>query len=303
MIKTFSTPFFSGCISCLIDKSIQRAPSQIDDALREQYENRVRSVVQELAATQSGPEIAWQLQGIRERLFGPERSYAEEKRHFNAWMLDLLPSFRDSVRKAPDPLVRAIQLSATANYIDFGAVDNVNDDTLQMLFNRADTFAPDASVLASLRKELSKSRRLLYITDNCGEVVLDRLLCEILMENYPKLSISFLVRGQETVNDATLEDAMQTGLNTIGPVLSNGCGIAGTPLARISEDAIAALENADLIISKGQGNYETLQTAMLPIYFILLCKCALFTNRFHVPPFTPVLERAEFYPKSSLEVL
>ena len=122
---------------------------------------------------------------------------------------------------------------------------------------------------------------------------MDKLLIELLRELYPSLSVTVLVRGAPVLNDATMEDARQIGLDAIHgvSVMGNGDSIAGTVLERLSPEAFAAVMNADVLIAKGQGNYETLQGCGLRIYYAFLCKCQFFADRFSVPLLTGMLVR------------
>ena len=118
------------------------------------------------------------------------------------------------------------------------------------------------------------------MTDNCGEVVCDRLVIEELSRRFPSLSVTVLVRGQDALNDATREDAAQVGLDSVADIADNGCGVAGTPLEYVGEAARGLLEGADVILSKGQGNFETMHGCGLNVYYSFLCKCDWFQKRF-----------------------
>ena len=128
-----------------------------------------------------------------------------------------------------------------------------------------------------------------YITDNAGEIVLDKVFVEILKTLYPELEIGVIVRGTPVLNDATFMDAEDVGLTKIVEVISNGTDVPGTPLDEVSETALKWIESADLCIAKGQGNFETLRGCGKNIYYLFLCKCELFVRKFGVERFTPVL--------------
>ena len=110
-----------------------------------------------------------------------------------------------------------------------------------------------------------------------------------IMKEFPDISVTALVRGREVLNDATLSDAKEAGLDDMVKVITNGTGIPGTSLSEISYDAKKAVFDADVIISKGQGNFETLMYSRLNIYYIFMCKCKMFAERFNVEPFTGML--------------
>ena len=147
----------------------------------------------------------------------------------------------------------------------------------------------DEGVLDALKKDLSEARRIVLLTDNCGEIVLDKLLLKVIKELYPEAELNIMVRGEEVLNDATRKDALEVGLDKVGSVVDNGTEIAGTFLDAVSKDALQILEEADVILSKGQANFETLRGCGKNIYYIFLCKCDMFANRFGVPRFTGMM--------------
>lgn len=126
------------------------------------------------------------------------------------------------------------------------------------------------------------------ITDNCGEIVLDKLFIEQLRKRFPELEIKIMVRGSEVLNDATLEDACYVGMDKLTEVISNGNAVAGTVYDMLPDEAKKALDTADVILAKGQGNYESLCRQGRHIFYSFLCKCELFTSRFNVPRLTGV---------------
>ena len=138
-------------------------------------------------------------------------------------------------------------------------------------------------------RECGSANRFLLIADNCGEIVLDKLFLEQVKKQFPQIQISVLVRGEEVLNDATCEDARYVGLDSIAEIISNGSSMAGTVYEMLPDDAKAAMDHADVILAKGQGNYETLSGQGRHIFYSLLCKCDLFTNRFKVPKLTGLL--------------
>ena len=128
----------------------------------------------------------------------------------------------------------------------------------------------------------------MLIADNCGEIVLDKLFLEQLHKRFPELSIDVLVRGGEVLNDATKEDAEYVGISKVARVISNGLPIAGTVYEMLPDDAKEVMDQADVILAKGQGNYESLCKQGRHIFYSFLCKCELFTSRFRVPKLTGI---------------
>ena len=118
----------------------------------------------------------------------------------------------------------------------------------------------------------------MYITDNCGEIVLDKIFIEELKTRYGNLEITVMVRGGLAINDATIEDAQEIGLTKIVPVISNGAAIAGTVKEQLSKEARKQLDSADVIIAKGMGNFESMYQEGINPYYLFLGKCDLFNT-------------------------
>ena len=201
-------------------------------------------------AVPTGPEVFYEVKALRKRLFGEgEMDYAQIKRHFNALMLEIEPELESRVKAAEDPLKSAVQYAMMGNFIDFAALDKVEESKLMELIDRAPDITVDEDVLEQLRDRAATARTLTLITDNCGEIVMDKILLRQLLSMNPDLLITVIVRGGPVANDATLEDAEQVGL----------------------------------------ANYETLYGCGYNIFFIFMCKCMLFMDRFKVPQFTGIL--------------
>ena len=291
------------CVSCLIKKQIDRYPAS---APREQvltYMRRLGEMMASLPDETGGPAMMEAITDIRREVFGEAASelevdYAAVKSHFNALMLAhaAAEGLAHRIAASPDPLRAALGYAMTGNFIDFGAMDSVDETKLRALLEEAPDRVPaDSPVYADLRAALPSARRLAFLTDNCGEIVMDRLLLETLRRLYPDLAITVILRGEPVLNDATVEDAVQVGLDRMDglTVLGNGDRLAGTDLTRISPEAHTAITGADLVIAKGQGNYETLQGCGLNIYYAFLCKCRFFADRFGVPIYTGMLVREQ----------
>ena len=298
-----STPYtpvlHPACVSCLIKKQIDRYPAS---ASREQvltYMRRLGEMMAALPDRTGGPAIMEAITDIRREVFGEtaaqvEADYPAIKRHFNSLMMETVATqgIFDTIMTSPDPLRAALGYAMTGNFIDFGAMDSVDEEKLLALLSESpERVAPDLPAYIALQADLSEAHRLAFLTDNCGEIVMDKLLVETLRRLYPNLAITVMVRGGQVLNDATMEDATQVGFDRLSgvTVMGNGDRLAGTDLTRISPEARTAITEADLIIAKGQGNYETLQGSGLNIYYAFLCKCQFFADRFGVPVYTGML--------------
>ncbi len=240
------------------------------------------------------PQVAEQMYDLRREIFGADKDYTEIKSYFNKLMLSLLPYMEQNVRAADDSLKMAVQYAMVGNYIDFGAMENVDENELRTQLDQAAKIAIDAEVLDSFRKDILSARQMVYFTDNCGEIVTDKLLISVMRSLAPKLEVTVIVRSKQAVNDATIEDAGQIRMDeTATCVIGNGNGMPGNVISEMSSEAMSAIERADFMVSKGQGNYEGLSGCGLNIYYLFLCKCETFMQRFNVPQFTGVMVREQ----------
>lgn len=277
------------CIPCIINKQIGCYPEESSKSSAIEYMQRVLKVIADAPQTISAPEIIHEIYAIQKEMFGYTRDYSDIKGHFNALMLDLEPEIRSAINHAPAPLKAAIQYAMMGNYIDFAAMENVNEQKLRKFLDAAQDNPLNATAFEKLKKDLSESKTLVYLTDNCGEIVLDKVLISVIKKQYPGLDITVIVRGAPAINDATMEDAIQIGLTDLVSVIGNGSDIAGTCLNKISARAGKLIDTADVLIAKGQANYETLQECGNNIYYIFMCKCKLFAERFGVPLYQGIL--------------
>lgn len=279
------------CKNCILGKNLDNIPAGATPEQAEAYRRRVREIVQGCGA-RSSPEVHGQISAAYREFFGPGRDYTEIKRRFNDLMLGLEAALQADVDGATDPLLRAVQYAVTGNFIDFAALGDVDEGELRQKLAVADGVRVDADALEALRREILSARRLVCFTDNCGEIVVDKVLLRTLRRMNPGLHVTVIVRGEPVVNDATLEDARQVGMEEVAQrVIGNGNDLPGNVLARLSDAAARAVDDADLMISKGQANYEGLCGCGRNIFYLFMCKCRLFTDRFGVPRFSGILTR------------
>lgn len=279
------------CMRCMLDKYLDACPADTPWQTRADYQRRVLTTVAEGSLTMTAPEIGHELTGILRDMFGIERSYTQVKHHFNELVLGLESELARRVAQSDDPLDLAARLALAGNFIDFGPTGEVSEEKLLQLVDDAAHMELDEAALAGLKARIMQARTITYLTDNCGEVVLDKLLMAQIARVNPKAQITAIVRGADVSNDATMDDARQVGLDSVARVMSNGSDIAGTSLSSVNKETLAALRNSDLVISKGLANYETLMGRGQNTYFLFLCKCALYVEAFDVPLYTGMVVR------------
>ncbi len=276
------------CIMCLMRRQMKASEQAGNEKERASYLKEVMTIIGAAAEEEVAPVVVSRINKVHEKYFGKPYSFEKEKREFNELMLGLEADVEVKVNAAKDPLKEALKYARAGNYIDYGALGNVKKEKLMELLDNAGNDEIDEVEYRNFLGNLSSATRLTYLTDNCGEVVLDKILIRKLLERYPKLKITVLVRGIPVLNDVTEKEAKEVGLTELVSVVSNGSSVAGTWIDDLSEEAKEILLNADVILSKGQGNFETLQECGLNVYYAFLCKCELFTTRFGMKQYAGV---------------
>ena len=283
------TRWNSYCTQCLLKKHLTNYPDTSTEEERLTYIRRLFSILTDIAPGESSPVIVNRILTLQKEMFGQFVDYTEIKKHFNQLMLEQEDWIYADISSAADPIRRAVQYVMKGNYIDFGVLSDVNSEKLMELLSQAKDQAIDDQIFEELMQDLTSAKNMVLLTDNCGEIVLDKLLVRTIMSQFPDLQIHVIVRGGHALNDATMEDACQVGLPDLVKVIGNGTCLQGTYLPDISTEARDLLEQADVILSKGQGNFESLQYCGLNIYYLFLCKCDLFTKRFHTHLYDGIL--------------
>ena len=237
----------------------------------------------------SSPWFNPQVADLMEKHYGvPQDRFREEKRLSNQFVMERLETIREKVRSAQDPVYAGLQFAVLGNYLDFSALQGqVSFETLDAMLDKAFDLNLDQEVYRCFCHQLETGRKLLYLTDNAGEIGFDRIFAEEIARRYPHLEITFCVRGAITINDATREDAAAVGIPF--PVIDNGHRVPGTQLDLLGREAKQALEEADVILAKGMANCETMFGCGYNVYYAFLIKCQRFVDLFRKEMLTPML--------------
>ncbi len=269
------------CAACLLDKQRQKT----DDP---EYLGFVTRILAERKESDTAPYMVYLFNKAYEQRFGRAEPYRDIKRRYNDLALSLEEDIRLRIEAADDPLAASIAFARTGNYIDFGAMNHVDKSTFLALLDHSRLTERDLPAYEAFAGACRSAKRFLLIADNCGEIVFDRLFLEQLQGRYPQMKLSVLVRGEEVLNDVTQEDARYVRIDELAEIVSNGSSVAGTIYEMLPDCAKEAIDQADVILAKGQGNYESLCGQGFPVFYSLLCKCDLFTDRFRVPRLTGI---------------
>lgn len=277
------------CILCHLNRHIEKARSLGDEATAKEFARELMQQLLDAPADASSPTLGPGATELYRKYYGIEEDrYRQEKEDSNRFVLQRMDTIRQRVAQAEDPLYAALQFAILGNYIDFSALqDKVSFQELDSMLDRASDMALDRDVYEAMKQDLAAGKKLLYLTDNAGEICFDRIFGEEIAKHYPQLQITFCVRGGPAHNDATREDAKLVGIPF--PVIDNGNTIGGTELRLLSDTAKQAMDDADVIIAKGMGNTETLYGSGYNLYYAFLVKCEHFVKTFGRPLMTPML--------------
>lgn len=281
----------SGCMECHLRRNLETARGLGTEEQATAFAKALMKLYLSAPEGASTPWLAPHTAELFRKMYGLDADrFLAEKEASNRFVLSRLDQIRRRAQAAPDPVYAGLQFAILGNYLDFSALQGeVSFEELDELLAQAEKLALDPVVYRALCADLARGGKLLYLTDNAGEIGFDRVLADEIRRAYPRLAITFCVRGGPAVNDATRADAAAVGISF--PVIDNGNRIPGTQIDQLGAEARRALDGADVILSKGQGNVETLRGCGRNIYYAFLIKCARFERLFGKPKFTPMLVR------------
>ena len=259
------------CIPCFVRNALAAARFATPDT--DVHERILQEALQIAAARdprQSAPAMSQYIHRRLRELTGIADAYQDAKQRFNALALELLPELQAKVTQAEDPFASAVRLAIAGNVIDLGVNGSLKEVDIRRSLQEVLT-EPFCGDLHRFRATLSTADRILYLADNTGEIVFDRLL----IEQLPAGHVTVAVRGGPVLNDATLADAQAAGLDQIADLIDNGSDAPGTILDDCSRAFQDSFDRADVVIAKGQGNFESLRKASRNIFFLLKIKCSV----------------------------
>jgi uncharacterized protein with ATP-grasp and redox domains len=259
------------CIPCYLKQALSAACEVTDDPeTQRSVLNKVAELLPELPLSNTPAEnstyVLWRVQEI----LNCRDPFAAKKQHYNELALSMYPELKAIVQQSHSSLQAAVKVAAAGNIIDLGILESADLDLGEILEEvLTKGLAVDETEL--LEEKLGAASRVLYLVDNAGEIVFDRLLIEELLARGANVTVA--AKGAPILNDATVEDAVTAGIDRICRVVSNGSSMAGTDLKTCSPEFLREFQAADFVISKGQANLESLNETSAPIFFILKAKC------------------------------
>jgi uncharacterized protein with ATP-grasp and redox domains len=258
------------CIPCFIRQAFEAVSLVTDD--QRSRERILRQVVFRMANEsfeKTPPSVMGDLHRIIRRLSGNSDPYFDIKKDSNTLVKDLIPSLKELTTSSKDPFETGIRLAIAGNIIDSVQGNPISEERIKKTISECLNEPIRRDAINEVREEIAKASNILYLGDNAGEVFFDKLLIEELNGCH----ITFVVRGAPIINDALRDDARMAGIDTLAEVVDNGSDAPGTIVEECSEEFRRHFAEAELVIAKGQGNYETLSDEQKKIFFLLQAKC------------------------------
>lgn len=265
------------CIPCFFRQALEgsrmvRATPKQQKKIIDEFARKIPRI--KLVA--SPPEIARLGCVLLKKISRQDDPYKEIKQKSNRIALRFLGKLRNKVKHSHDSLLTALELAIAGNIIDFGVKNNLNvKDELKRILAEESKSIHKKSIFhySEFKRALNSAGNILYLADNAGEVVFDRVLVEEIRRIYPQKNIYYAVKSKPIINDALFADAKECGIYKVAEVISNGTDAPGTLLGLCSKAFKKIYKSADMIISKGQGNFESLSQESRPIFFLFMVKC------------------------------
>lgn len=271
------------CLPCVINQVLKVA----DMVGLKDKENLLKKVFLYLSGVDykasTTPELIGDIFEFLKQETGNEDPYKETRRYYNEMFLKLEEQFEQTINASEQPFPMAIKYAITGNIIDFNPIHNTLLSDVEGYFTNIDTMELAIDDSKELRKDILCAKTILYLGDNCGEICLDKVLVKKIKELNPNCTIYFATRGTAVVNDSIEEDAYFVGINEYATIISNGDHSLGTVLHRTSQEFQAVYQSADVVIAKGQANYECLSEEQKRIYFLLMTKCGVIAENISAP--------------------
>ena len=265
------------CIPCFFRQALEGARIVgASPKVQKQIIDELARIIPEVSLNCPPPEIARFGYNLLKKLSRNNDPYKKIKQRSNQLALRLYKKLKNKVNCSKDRLLESLELAIAGNIIDFGVKNNLNiNEELNKILAKEKKYIYKKSIFhyKEFKRRLKRAKDILYLADNAGETVFDRILIEEIKKLYPDKIIYYAVKDKPIINDALFDDAKECGLDGVSRVISNGTDAPGTILSLCSKEFKRIYYKADMIISKGQGNFETLSQKKRPIFFLFMVKC------------------------------
>lgn len=260
---------FLDCLPCLL-RQVLEVSRRITDNIETQEKILIDSIkiISNYKKYRCAPLLAHKIHNIAKKYTGNFDPYYDIKKQDIKSAKQLYNNLLDFMEKQEDNLLAALKISATGNIIDSAVYSNLDIKSCIEVELSKDFTICDIDLF---RKKLKTAKHIVILGDNSGETVFDKILCEYLKD----YNITYVVRSEPIINDATVIEAEESGLNDCAQIVSSGCGSPGVILEKCNKEFLDIFYSADIVISKGQGNYEALSNSKRGIFYLLKVKCPM----------------------------
>lgn len=266
------------CIPCFFKQALDAARmAGADEIVQKKVLDELSRLIPDLPLGASPPEIGREIYGLVRRISGKDDPFKDIKRKSNQMALNFYPRLKARVERSSDPLLTAVELAIVGNIIDYGVKNSldIEKETAKIFSEDEELVKAESKSIfdyLSFRQAVESNPSILYLADNAGEVVFDRILIEELVKQGVH-EVLYVVKEKPVINDALREDAIECGIDKYARIISSGSDAPGTVLRFCSPEFREIFDASKLIVSKGQGNFEALSEEDRPIFFLFKIKC------------------------------
>lgn len=283
------------CIPCIVSQAIKTA----DMVGLKEKDDLLRSVFAYLSKvdfkSSSTPRLVGEIFSMIKEETGNPDPYKETRAHYNKMFSERLPELEQEINGSSAPFLESIKYAIIGNIIDFNPVHDVSFMDIEACFAKLREEPLEVDDSGLLEREIQRADTLLYLGDNCGEICLDKILVKKIKEINPLCHVFFATRGAAVVNDSVEEDAYFVGMDAYATIINNGDLSLGTVLHRTSKEFQEIYRKADVVIAKGQANYECLSAEEKDLFFLLMTKCKVIADDIGVPEMKLVCMKSRGY--------
>jgi len=282
------------CYPCTINQCVRICNTlNIDEDVKYELVIKIMDMLKEEKLTTPSPFLTRHVWKMITEHIGIKDPYKDLKTFYNKEMLNMEREMQYIIDRASDRFMASMRVAIAGNLIDFGVMNELSHSIIVDKIRDVENGELAIDHCECLRESLGKAKTLLYIGDNCGEIVFDKMFIEQIKKEFPELYISFAVRGFPIINDVTREDAIFTGIDKVADVIiDTGDFTPGVNLEHSSPEFVNVFNSVDVIISKGQGNFESLATVEREnLFFLFMAKCHVVANYLGIKPFQYVCRK------------
>ncbi|MBN2605286.1 MAG: DUF89 family protein [Bacilli bacterium] len=259
---------------------------------QEQASRRLFSMLSNVNFNLPNPQVMEETWKIITSAFANDDPYLEIKKEYNDLLLDAFCEIEEIINHASNSYLAGLKIAVTGNLIDFAAKHKFSKDELLERVRNYDNISFAINDAVQLEHQLKKANSLFYIGDNCGEIVLDKLFIQVIKKMNPEIVVYFGVRGGPILNDVTVNDAIDVGMNDVAMIVSSGVAAPGVLLDKSTSEFVNLFEKCDVVIAKGQGNYESLNDIKKDnLYLLLMVKCPYIASEIKVQTMDYIIKK------------